>query len=160
MQWVEDSIADGKNIELLASKERTEIAQSYAQNAFLQGQNIDAKNSDYINIYIATANQQYCNLFDGLRIDTCTKRTSVISTDQNRAYCRTFNLPQPITPSNNRTTTGNSGRRTSIEEVTIQLPFKRLPVVIEVAFLVLEDSIQTLLSVKHNLDNGLDLSIQ
>lgn len=57
VRWAEYSLTDDDNIGLLASGEVTKTAQSFVENSFLHGQNIDAKNADYI--YKETIKQQH-----------------------------------------------------------------------------------------------------
>lgn len=143
VQWEKDSLTDYNNNGLLTSEEGTKIAQSFPQISFLNDRNINTKNASYI--YIASTNQQYYTPFDGLKIDKCANHKSTICINQYRAYHKTFNLPQSITFYSYRTIAAIDGAKISIVAVTIHIPFKQLRVVIDVAFLFLEDNTATLL---------------
>lgn len=158
LQWAEYSLSDDDDIALIALEEGFDIAQSFLPNDFPHDWIIDAKITGYM--YKANTNPHYCTPFDGLSLGAWVNRKDVININQYRASSKTFNLPQSIRPPSNRAITGNSGIRISIRVVKIEIPFKKLRVVIEATFLVLEDSTLTLLFMKDMLDNSLGICIQ
>ena len=98
--------------------------------------------------------------FDGLRLDTCANRSSVMSLSRYKAYCRQFQVPCRINHSDIRSLRGLGGRQTPIGSVTIPVPFNDLNLVMDVKFRIVHDHIPTLLSMKDMLDNDLDFSIK
>lgn len=156
-QYVEDCIPDDDNIPLLSSEEGTEIAKTFAQNVFLDDRSIDAKSTDYM--WKASSNQQYYTFFDGPRIDTGTERSSEISINQYRAYCKSLSLLESITPSHNPSNAGTGGKEASIAVDTIRIWVEMFRVVVDGAFIVLEDSTPTILSTEGKFDSGFNISI-
>lgn len=104
--------------------------------------------------------------FDGLRIDTCANRTSVIGNIQYERYCRDFGVLKEIRPSNCKWLKGLGGTRPGILGVVkLQVPFSNLNLVIDVDFSMISDEdprdpSPTLLSMKDMLDNNIDISIE
>lgn len=71
-------------------------------------------------------------LFQGLRIDTCANRTSVISINQYKAYCRQFNFPSQINKTRKKSLRGLGGTSEPIGVARIPVPFKDLNLVIDI----------------------------
>lgn len=100
--------------------------------------------------YLQRFNSRDCcyKTFDGLRIDTCANRTSVIIECQYQAYCYSFNLPFITRPSGNQIKKGNGGSSTSSGIFMIQVPFNYLDFIIDVSFLIIKEDVPTLLSMR------------
>lgn len=96
---------------------------------------------------------------EGLRIDTCANRTSVVSKCQYDAYCQTLNLPSITDSSGNKVVKGVGGSSNVSWFVVIQLPFKYLDIIIYIAFLVIEEYVRPLLSIKNMFAGYLQLAI-
>lgn len=103
VQWDGEDHADDENIAILSSKEVEKTEQSFAVSAFIHGKNIC--NDDVRGIYKCNKNGtlETGSIFEGLRVDTCTNHSNIISIGQYIAYCRTFDLPQTLGLVINRT---------------------------------------------------------
>lgn len=98
--------------------------------------------------------------FDGLRLDTCANRASVMSRSQYLAYTIKYGLKETIRPATHKGIRGIGGVQKAVWVVRVQIPFDGLRTVIDVDFLIIEDDFPTLLSMKYMVTNGLDISLQ
>lgn len=107
-------------------------------------------------IFLSNSPQQQ---FEGVRIDTCANRRSIISTNKYTAYCQTFGLQQAIYPSHSKTILGIGGKEKGVGLIKIQILFTGLGIIIDFEFLLVSSAIPSIVSMKDMLDNGLDISI-
>lgn len=96
--------------------------------------------------------------FKGVTIDTAANRKSVMSEEQYIAYQEEFGRRVPMRPPR-RDVKGIGGKSKTLGEVTIQIPFVQLNVVLDVEFSILKSETPSLLSNKDMIDNGLDISL-
>lgn len=99
-------------------------------------------------------------LFEGIGIDECAKRASVILWGQYGAYCKRFLLPVKIRSSDCRMVKEIRRASISVGPVTMQIRFTLLDVLLDIKFMVIAEDIPTLLSLQDMVDNGPDTSIQ
>lgn len=78
-------------------------------------------------------------LFSRLRNDTYANSFRVAGTGRQRAYCQTFRVPHLIESANKRSIAGIGGARKPVDLIVRQVSLKDLDVVINVAFLVLQE---------------------
>lgn len=102
----------------------------------------------------------YAPRFKGILIDSCAKRSPVMSYTQYRAYCEKFNVPMNIDNKNGRPMFGTGRTIKAIGTALVPIPFKNLDLVIDVHFQIMKDKILSVLSMREMKDNGLDYSIQ
>lgn len=100
------------------------------------------------------------NEFKGIRLETCTNSSSVLSKEQYPTYCRTLGLSPAIRIFEGRSIRVIGGRKTSIGTAVIQIPFKSFCLVIDFDFLLVADQVPKLLIMRRMIRNGLDISIQ
>lgn len=98
--------------------------------------------------------------FDGLRVDACDSWTLVIGVGQYQAHYDMFKLLYTTTSSEQRIIGGVGGKMELMEQVTIQISFMYLDVIINSFLLVIRDDISTLLWMNDMVGNGLDISIK
>lgn len=96
-------------------------------------------------------------MFDGVRIDTGCSRSLAISIGQYRSYCSIFHAPMQISKQGIRTLSGLGGKAVTIGTATIPIPFKKLGVIANVKFQIVEPS---LLSTQDMHQSGLYVNIQ
>lgn len=94
------------------------------------------------------------------RLVTGGNRASVMSKEPYHAYCRPFGLRPAIQTTGGRASRGIGRRKTSIGSSTIQFAFNYLQLMIDVEFLLLDDQVPTLLSMRDMIRNGLEISMQ
>ena len=87
-------------------------------------------------------------VFDGARIDAGCSRSSVISIGQYRAYCSNFRAPIFISQKGAKSVNGLGGKAIAIVAATIPIPFKKLGIIADVRFQVVNENIPSLLSMK------------
>lgn len=135
------------------------VEQHFSLTAFLHGKDIAILETKKANgTFLNTTKNN--SSFEGLRIDTFANHTSAITDGQYQAYCRKLNLSCSIKSASNRAMKGICGNSKAVGLVVIQVPFKELDVVLEVAFLIIDKNIPTPLSMKYMLNEGLDISVQ
>lgn len=159
VQWAEVGHTDDTNIALLTSEQGEEFEQCSALAAFIHGQSIGRGEMMSAQVDGEGMEGRHYHFFDGIQIDTCTSRTSVISMRLYHAFSKIFNLPHSM-PTDKKSVAGIGGTSRATGVAVMQVPFKELDVVVDILFLVLKDVIPTLLSMKGMLNNGLDISIQ
>lgn len=158
--WNEDS-DDDENSELvyMAVEDLESVERSLANNVFLHGLNqAGATPSAYVK------SKRYGHLttnpsFRVVTIDTAANRRSVMSRAQYSAYQHAFGRHVPMRPPKNNVK-GIGGRSSSIGEATLQIPFDKLGIIIDVEFSILAKDTPSLLSNRDMIVNGLDISWQ
>lgn len=96
--------------------------------------------------------------FDGIRIEKGTNEISIISVKQYEAYCITFNLCNTVGQSDGRAVKGIGELKISKGSATLQIPFKNLGIIIEGTFMLLEEDITSLLSMREIVSHSMYLS--
>lgn len=97
---------------------------------------------------------------NGLKIDTCANQTTVISVREYRTYCKTFHLLQSVRLTTNQSISGSGGESKAVGALVVQVPFKKLKIVIDMSFIVLKKEVPTLLFIKFMMENGLGIFVQ
>lgn len=98
--------------------------------------------------------------FDGVRLDTCCNKRTVMSWSQYTAYCSEFGLKGAIDRAVRTVLRGIGGKRMSMCTEKIQVPFTVLRIIIDVDLLILSEDVPALLSMKDMVLNRLDIGIQ
>lgn len=83
-----------------------------------------------------------------------------MSLSQYGSYCVEFGLKRAINRSTRTVLRGIGGRRIPIGTERIQIPFDKLRIIIDVDFLILQEDVPSLLSMRDMIENQLDISIQ
>lgn len=91
-------------------------------------------------------------------MDTEANRSSVISKAQYLAYERAFGRRILLLPPARKYLKGIGGHGRVIGEVTIQIPFRALGMLIDVVFSILDEEVPSFLSNKDMIESGLDFS--
>ena len=99
-------------------------------------------------------------VFKGTHLDTCANRSSIMSINQYRAYCKEFRVPCKIDKSNQTKLRGIGGSGSPIGTATIPVPFHDLNLTIDVNFKIVPDNVSSLLSNRDMIENCLDIRLQ
>lgn len=161
VMWGEDGESDpeGSDLVLMATGDLKQVEISLANNAFKHGiTGLDSTEEVYVTVN-ATNTRRRIPTFNGVTVDTASNRPSVVSESQYLAYQIEFGRKVPMRPPR-RDVKGIGGMTMAMGEVTTQIPFNQLGVVIDVDFTILKGDTPSLLSNKHMLDSGLDISLQ
>lgn len=151
----EDETSEESDMALMAATHLMNVERALANNAFLHGYiSSDICGSALLSVGISDGKN-----FNGVIIDTAANRRSIMSLNQYRAYQSEFGRKVPMRPAR-KDVKGIGGRSTVLGEVTIQIPFSKLNLIIDVEFSILPDDTPSLLSNKDIIENGLDISLQ
>lgn len=131
-----------------------------ANNAFIHGRSYKADMDHSLSVMKEQLRYKNDDLFDGIRLDTAANRRSVISKGQYYAYQSEFGRKVKIRLQTKVKLRGTGGHEKVIGEATIQIPFNKLGLVIDVDFGIIYCNIPTLLSNNYMINNCLDLSLQ
>lgn len=156
VQWAQ---ADDKADIFIAALEENQFKQHFAISAFMHWRWLEYK-GPWCCFKSPKQSNNFYSTFDGLSINTCASRTSIIVSNQYQVYCRTFNKSSVLKSLENRMIKNIRGRASSIGNVLIQVLLKYLNVAINVHVVVIEEDIPTLLFTEDLLDNGLHIFIQ
>lgn len=96
--------------------------------------------------------------YNGILIDTGANRLSIMSLQQDRAYCREHGTPAQIIPEWRRIS--GLGSHYTIGVATIPIPFPQLSLVCDINFHILDENVKSLLSHRDLKLAGIDLSVQ
>lgn len=132
----------------------------FANVAFVHGRNYNYDHSYALGIMHREIRQGEEERFNGIFLDTCANRSSVMSYKQYKAYCKEFNVPFNIERGEQRGIRGVGGSAKIIGSANIPVPFRDLKLVIDVQFRIVNEKVPSLLSNKDMIDNGLDISLQ
>lgn len=144
---------------------RSDIAtmeESLANSAFMHGYEGELANptDKYPTLKFVCNKDGGCDRkFNGITIDTFANRRSIMCQQQYEAYQEEFGRRIPMCPPR-KDVKGIGGSSRMIGEVTIQIPFTRLNVVLDIELSIIRTDTPSLLSNKDMLDNGLDISLQ
>lgn len=137
----------------------SDIEQTLSKNAFNHAFNISNDPTDMAMLTTNNPNEEQ-KFFEGVRLDTCANRTSVMGEEQYQAYCHTFGIKPALRKVKNRSVNGIGGTQPAIGLALIDIPFKKLHLMINVLFLILPSKTPALLSTRDMYVNGLDFSLQ
>lgn len=107
----------------------------------------------YLTVYMKS-------IFQGMRIEICANRASIMSNSQYIAYFTQFGVRRAIKPAGDRSVGGIGCKKREMGVETIQIPLVDLLIIIDVHFLLFVEELPTLLSMKYMLQNGLYISLQ
>lgn len=96
----------------------------------------------------------------GVWLDTCARRRSVMSKQHYTAYCRNVGSPTSLRTIDGASIQGIGGRMKSIGTAIVQIPVRQLQLIIDLEFLVIPDDIPYLWSMKYMVHNGTNIRIQ
>lgn len=136
-----------------------EIEQGWANNAFLHGSSYIQDKEEAMHVMNCQLTSDDYKLFTGIHHDTCANRTSVIYRYQYLSYCSEFGLKPSIRNAKGGRVKFVAGISKGIGVVRLQIPFADLDMIIDVYFLVLNGDVPTLMSGKHTISRGLDISL-
>ena len=161
VRWLDD-IDDDSNDEIvmMATEDAQQLESDLANNAFEHGRTFYTDLEEALVTMNRHIHHDDLEEFKGVTIDTGANRKSVMSISQYRAYEKEFGRKIPIRPSTERSLKGIGGQGEVVCEVTVQIPFAKLGLIIDVAFAVLKGECPSLLSNKDMLLNNLDISLQ
>lgn len=131
VQWAEHGADGMDDAALFVVKEATGIERHFAMSAVFHKIGAFYQDTDPRCLFV-DASETTQNSFDGIRIDTCADRTSVLSIEQFQAYCRTSNRSRSLNPSYDRVIRGIDGGCKSIKLVVIQDLFEKLDLILDV----------------------------
>jgi hypothetical protein len=97
--------------------------------------------------------------FKGIIIDTGANKSSLMSLEQYRAYCKVFKVPASIRGTR-KMFKGIGGSRRSMGSVVIAIPFPMLGICADVEFQIINEDVPTLLSLRDLRNTGVEISIQ
>ena len=161
VRWLDDlEDEDNDEIVMMAREDVKMLETALANNAFEHGRSLGGD----LDEALLTMNQHIRHSgreeFKGVTIDTGANRKSVMCISQYKAYEQEFGRKIPIKPSKKKGLKGIGGQGEVVGEVTIQIPFQKLGLIIDVDFAVLKGECPSLLSNKDMLQNNLDISLQ
>lgn len=161
-EWAEDDSSNDEedNIAYIADVDLKSIEVRLSNSAFIHGMTVWPSKSAAIKAMYSAFITTGSIKFSGIRLDTCCNIKSIISRAQYNAYCNEFGLMNSMKTTTSKGVTGIGGSRIPIGSVSMQIPFTALDLVIDVEFIVLEESVPTLMSMKDMISNGLHISIQ
>lgn len=160
-KWIEDDDIDGgSEISYLIEEVATELEISLSHNAYAHGRTFSSDMaSELVTMYKHLRGDTESN-FNWIKIDTAANRRSVMSKAQYLAYASEFGRKVPIRPANKRVLKGIGGLGKVICEETIQIPFNKLNLIIDVDFAIMEETCPSLLRNRDMITNGLEISLQ
>lgn len=156
----DECAAEEDEIIYLAEEDLRDMAANLANNAFEHSKNIEEPLEGLLMLATGSAAPDEQKQFQGIRIDTCANRTSVIGEGQYLAYCKKLGLKPALRIDASRSVKGVRGTQKGIGAARIDIPFKCLKITISVLFLILKGEIPGLLSMRDMITNGLELSLQ
>lgn len=115
----------------MAQEDLRAAERTFTNMEFVQGMSIHAQ-KEYIFTSIHLITAQNDKKFDGVRINTVTKKISLMSLSQDEAYCMVFSIFKAILTSDGSSVRGSDGSRSSIGSTMIQIQFKDLGIRIDV----------------------------
>lgn len=160
VKWIDEDQEDPPTAFLMTEKDASSIEKKLANTAFIHGRTHQGDMNLAMTVMRDQLKHKSGANFDGVRLDTAANRRSVISKIQYDAYQNEFGRKIIIRPPTKNNLRGIGGQQRVIGEATIQIPFNKLGLVIDVDFAIINSDIPTLLSNKDMIDNGLDLSLQ
>ena len=153
--------AESVNIADVESQVFKEEEQFLANAAFIHGRTFNEhKRTEMMNMLTELRKGELEEAFDGIRIDTCANRSSVMSLNQYRAYCSRFQVPMKIDRADRKTIRGIGGKEETIGSTIIPVPFKGLGLILDVKFAIVKRKVPSLLCMRDMKQTGLDISIQ
>ena len=159
VMWNEEGDeSEDSDITYMLRTDADEVERSLSRNAFLHGRSWSDTSST---VMFTTSNRTTSKKvkFNGITIDTAANRKSVMCEGQYLAYQLEFGRKIPIRPPK-KGVRGIGGRSEVIGEATIQIPFLKLHLIIDVEFSILKEISPSLLSNRDMIENGLDISLQ
>lgn len=146
----------------MATSELQNYEMKLSNSSFLHGRNLQNQNKSPClenkePDTLLTTNHKG---FRGIRLDTCSNRTSVMGVQQYRAYCMELQIMKNTKPVHSGSINGIGGGLKTVRIVLVKIPFMDLKLVISVEFPLLKADIPSLLSMKDMKNNGLDISLQ
>lgn len=159
VRWVEDD-AEDSDLSFMTIEEAKKVALTLHDNKTNHCRNYVHKSKENIALTIYNNNNNISDevKFNGVVIDTAANRRSVMCKSQYHAYEKEFGRRVRIRPPR-RDLRGIGGKKEVCGEVTIQIPFTKLNLIIDVDFSIIEDETPSLLSNKDMITNGLDISL-
>ena len=155
----EDDDSEETDIIYMSMSDMEAVERSLADNAFIHGRILTSGPTSALITMNTHSTITKERSFNGVTIDTAANRKSVMSEGQYIAYQYEFGRKIPIRAPK-RGVRGIGGRSKVIGEVTIQIPFVELHLIIDVDFAILKEDSPSLLSNKDMIENGLDISLQ
>lgn len=109
--------------------------------------------------------EDYEKSFKGVMVDTGANRSSVMSIQQYRAYCKEHLLPAsisaPVIDRNvKKRISGFGGMAYTIGKATILIPIAGIGISVPVKFHIVEHNVVSVCCLKDMVDSGMDISIQ
>lgn len=98
--------------------------------------------------------------FNSIRIYTGANISSIISKDQYEACCELFGFRPEMKTNKTRRINLIGGQQPGHKSVNIQITFRLLKILVDVAFLLMEKPIPTLLGLRNIIRNNLEFSLQ
>lgn len=157
---IEDDFTGTSDLDHMSRDDMAELETRLANSAFIHGRSQQGDMAEALLTMHDQLGDKKGLAFDGLRLDTGANRASVMCGNQYEAYTKEFGLRNAMRPAPDRTIRGIGGRRKAAGMEMIQIPFSDLGLVIDVDFVIINEEVPSLLSMKDMYTNGLDLSIQ
>lgn len=153
---------DGGDVAYIATNDLRDLEMAFSDAAFLHGRNVSSKATENNTTEANIAHEQKREKvrFAGIRMDTCCNRTSIIGRPQYRAYCFEFGTKEAVRPAKGRNVSGIGGGVEGIGLVNIDIPFTELLLIIHIEFLLVDQDVPTLMSMKDMKESGIDISLQ
>jgi hypothetical protein len=98
-------------------------------------------------------------IFEGIIVDTGANKSSLMSLEQYRAYCKVFKVPANIKGAM-KMFKGIGVSRSSVGSVVIAIPFPKLGICADVEFQIINENVPNLLSIRDLQNTGVEHSIQ
>lgn len=154
----EDQDSAESDIAYMAASDAKSIEITLSENSFLLGYQWS---TDETMVYTVTrsTNTHDRPRFKGITMDTAANRRSVMSEEQYSAYQEEFGRRVPMRAPK-RDVQGIGGKSLAVDEVTLQIPFTGLGIVLDIELSILREGTLSILCNKDLLDNNLDISLQ
>lgn len=124
-----------------------------SSTSFVHSRILDKRQNGMDSFMHGKLQRESVRIFDGLQIENCANRASVISEDPFEAYCDNFGLNLVVKPAPNLSVNRIGGRSEELGLLMIQVPFSNQNITIDANFLILSENIIM-------VTNGLDISLQ
>lgn len=160
VQWVDDHINDERDFIYLTSNRKGKIEEKLSDRNYLHGCHVHYSLQSQLSTDVTYKSSGPQQTFNGIRLDTCANRRSVMAIGQYHAYYTTFGLSNFMCPIRGKEVRGIGGTSKAIGEANISIRFREIGIMIDVDLLNLPGTIPSLLSMKDITDNNLYLFIQ
>lgn len=162
VQWPEDSAGHGEDsvLSFIAIADMNNLERCLADPAMCPGRAIDGHDTATLGTWIVEGVDAAAPKFEGVWIDTCANKSSVMRETQYMAYCGDFKIAKDMRQCKGITIRGIGRKQHATITGRIQIRFTFLPIISTVDVLIIKERVPWLLSMRDMIHNGLEISIQ